>query len=242
LAGLDSLLTHVDSPVVVVDLDLLGNLGSLGLHLLELVIAADVLVAIVVGAILRGFITALAAGAVGSVAVLSSLLGSSALGLVLLALLGLVLEDEAAELQAKVDVSALTTGLAVKQDTVILDDNIGLRVLALLAENELVDEAIEVVLKLGSVMGSVDDPTVVLGIDVGLSTKLEAKELDYIGTGAGKRSGNAAKVDDNGLDTVSLAFNLGLQTLHLVAIEGVADIAADVDESHGDGVECLSEE
>jgi len=35
---------------------------------------------------------------------------------------------------------------------------------------------------------------------------------------------NAAKIDDDGLNTVALAFNLGLQLLHLVAVEGVGDI------------------
>lgn len=35
---------------------------------------------------------------------------------------------------------------------------------------------------------------------------------------------NAAEIDNDGLDTVALAFNLGLQFLHLVAVEGVGDI------------------
>ena len=35
---------------------------------------------------------------------------------------------------------------------------------------------------------------------------------------------DVAQVDDDGLDTVTLAFNLGLKTLHLVAVEGVADV------------------
>jgi len=35
---------------------------------------------------------------------------------------------------------------------------------------------------------------------------------------------NAAEIDNDGLDTVTLAFHLGLQFLHLVAVEGVGDI------------------
>ena len=35
---------------------------------------------------------------------------------------------------------------------------------------------------------------------------------------------NAAEIDNDGLNTVALAFNLGLQFLHLVAVEGVGDI------------------
>jgi hypothetical protein len=120
---------------------------------------------------------------------------------------------------------------------IILDDNIGLRVLTLLAENELVDEAIKMVLELGSIVSTVDDPTVVLGVNVGLSTKLETEVLDDICTRTGERGSNTAQVDDDGLDTVSFTFDLGLQTLHLVTIEGIADIAANVDESHGDGIE-----
>jgi hypothetical protein len=120
---------------------------------------------------------------------------------------------------------------------VILDNNVGLRVLALFAENELVDEAIEVILELGSIVGTVDDPTVVLGINVGLGTKFETEVLDDVGTGTGERGCNAAEVDNDGLDTVSFTFDLGLQTLHLVTIESIANIAANVDESHDDGIE-----
>ena len=48
---------------------------------------------------------------------------------------------------------------------------------------------------------------------------------------------NAVEVDNDSLDAVALAFNLGLEALHLVAIEGVGDIAADIDSSHGCGGE-----
>ena len=41
---------------------------------------------------------------------------------------------------------------------------------------------------------------------------------------ARKLLSDVAQVDDNGLDTVTLAFNLGLKTLHLVTVEGVADV------------------
>jgi hypothetical protein len=122
---------------------------------------------------------------------------------------------------------------------IILDDNIGLRVLTLLAENELVDEAIKMVLELGSIVSTVDDPTVVLGVNVGLGTKFKTEVLDDVGTGTGERGSDAAQVDNDGLDTVPLTFDLGLQTLHLVTIESIADIAANVDESHGDGVDKL---
>jgi len=239
LAGLDSFLTHVNSPLMLLDFVLLGDFSSLGLDLLKLIVATNVLIAILVRTVLGSFIaasTVLAVGAICSVTVLSSLLGSPSLGLVLLALLGLVLEDEATKLEAKVNISTLTTGLAVKKDVVILDDNVGLRILALLAENELVDETVEMILEFRSIVSTVDDPTVVLGVDVGLGTKFKTEVLDDVGTGTGERGSDAAQVDNDGLDTVSLTFDLGLQTLHLVTIESIADIAANVDESHDDGI------
>ncbi len=36
--------------------------------------------------------------------------------------------------------------------------------------------------------------------------------------------GNAAEVGNDGLDTVALALDLGLETLHLVAVKGVGHI------------------
>lgn len=48
--------------------------------------------------------------------------------------------------------------------------------------------------------------------------------------------GDAAEVDNDSLDTVALAFDLGLEPLHLVSVEGVLDIAANVDSSHGCGI------
>ena len=40
----------------------------------------------------------------------------------------------------------------------------------------------------------------------------------------GKGLGDATEIDDDGLNTVAFAFNLGLQALHLVAVERVGDI------------------
>lgn len=237
LAGLDGFRAHVDSPFIIFDLDIsVGSGNCLSLDLLELVIAADVglIVASLVGAVLRAIFAAAVAILFG-MTILLGLFGSSALGLVLLALLGLVLEDESTKLQADVNVGALTASLAIEDDVIIFDGDIGLRVLAFLAEDKSVDEAIEMILQLGGIVGAIDDPTVVLGVNVGLSTKLETKVLDDIGTRASKRLSDAGQVDDNGLDSVTLAFNLGLDALHLVAVEGIADIATNVDESHDDG-------
>lgn len=43
---------------------------------------------------------------------------------------------------------------------------------------------------------------------------------------------NIAQIDDDGLDTIALAFNLGLETLHLVTVEAVGDILAMSDRVH----------
>ena len=39
-----------------------------------------------------------------------------------------------------------------------------------------------------------------------------------------QRLSNTAEIDDDGLDTVAFAFDLGQEALHLVAIERVGDI------------------
>jgi hypothetical protein len=50
-----------------------------------------------------------------------------------------------------------------------------------------------------------------------------------------ERVGNAGQVDDDGLDTVALALDLGLQAFHLVAVERVGDVPTDVDGGHDCG-------
>ena len=111
-----------------------------------------------------------------------------------------------------------------------------LRVLAVLAEDVLRDEAVEIVLKLARFMGAVDDPAVVLGIDIGLSTELEAKIFDDITWRTRELVGHVAQIDDNSLDAVTFALDLGLETFHLVAVEGISDIAANVDIGHCCGI------
>merc|ERR1711977_292495 len=41
-----------------------------------------------------------------------------------------------------------------------------------------------------------------------------------------------AEIDNDGLNTVSFAFDLRLELLHLVAVEGIFHIASDIDGSH----------
>jgi hypothetical protein len=58
---------------------------------------------------------------------------------------------------------------------------------------------------------------------------------ELTGWRAGQGLSNTAQVDDDGLDAVAFALDLGLQALHLVAVERIGDIAADVDVGHGCG-------
>jgi hypothetical protein len=186
LTELDGFLAHIDSPFVVLNLDFHVDFGCLGLHLLEFIVTACITVFDLIGAWVRAIIAAAAVAVLLGGAILLGLAGSLALSLVLLALLGLVLQDEAAELEAKVNIGALTAGLAIENNVVILDNDIGFGILALLAEDELVDESIQMILELGGLMGTIDDPAIVFGIHVGLCSQFKAEELDHVGTRAGE--------------------------------------------------------
>lgn len=198
--------------------------------------AVHVNIAVVVATIGAALAGAVAIGGAVLIILLTTglgLLAGLAVGLlgrlVLLALLGLSLQDEGGELVTDVGVGALAASLAVQDDVAVLavDDSLG--VLAVLAKNELVDEAVKVVLELGGLVGAVDNPSVILGVNVGLGTELETKVLDDIVRRAGELVGDVVQVDDDGLDTVALALDLGLDLLHLVAVEGILHVTTDVD-------------
>jgi len=237
-AGLDSLFRHVDRPFVLLLLRL-GKLLGFGVDpAREFVVttAVHVNIAVVVATIRAALAGAVAVGSAVLVILLAAGLGLLAGlavgllgGLVLLALLWLGLQDERGQLVTDVGVGALAASLAVQDDVAILavDDSLG--VLAVLAQDELVDEAVKVVLELGGLVSAVDNPAVILRVDVCLGAKLEAKVLDDIVRRAGELVGDVVKIDDDGLDTVTLALDLGLDLLHLVAVEGILHVAADVD-------------
>ena len=75
------------------------------------------------------------------------------------------LDDEGCELVAHVHDVGVAAGAARGPDQVLLDLDDSLRVLALLAEDKLLDEAVQHVLELALVMATIDD--------VSLSLKLE---------------------------------------------------------------------
>ena len=47
---------------------------------------------------------------------------------------------------------------------------------------------------------------------------------------------NTAKVDDDRFDAITFPFNLGLKTFHLITVEGISNIATDIDGSHDCGL------
>lgn len=100
--------------------------------------------------------------------------------LVFLAFFWLRFDDEAAQLQTKVYIRPLAAGFAILENAPVLDDDVGFGILALLAKHEFGDESIQMVLKLGCFMGSVDDPAIVCWVCVRLSAKFEAKVLDEV--------------------------------------------------------------
>merc|ERR1711977_292455 len=207
--GSDSLGGHIDSPLIILDLSRFIELESTVIDTAsQFIIAAgfninvSVLVGSILGVVLASAIMSILI-AVG-IAILLSLASSLLVSLVLLVRLWLILKDETTELEAEVDIGSLTTSLAIKYNMAILDNHVGLGVLALLAENKLIDEAIKVILKLGCL----------------------------VGTRACQRLSNAAEIDNDGLNTVSFAFDLRLELLHLVAVEGIFHIASDIDGSH----------
>ena len=95
-------------------------------------------------------------------------------------LLWRVLHDEGGQLVAHVQSEDMTARLARSPDHVFLHFQDSFRIFALLAEDELLDEAIEYVLHLASVVTAVDDVPLSLYIQLGLSTQLEPKVLGHV--------------------------------------------------------------
>ena len=58
----------------------------------------------------------------------------------------------------------------------------------------------------------------------GISRSEKTKIKDLTGRRSAERLGDAGQVDDNSLDAVTFALDLGNKFLHLVAVEGVGDI------------------
>jgi hypothetical protein len=183
--SLDSGLGSVDGPFNFLGLDIANILGfvdatgqfiiAAGVHIkISIVVSIGAILGIVV---LIAALTFVAISVFGFFACFAVCLPGC---LVFLTLLGLILEDEGGELKTQVDVGDLSARLAVQSDVIVFDVNVSLWILAFLAEHKFGDEAVKIVLKLTGFVGTVDNPAVVGGVGVGLSTEFKAKVLDEI--------------------------------------------------------------
>lgn len=173
---LDGLLGHVNRPVVILEDTVAAVMRRKFLRL-----SPDALGEFVVGTTVDAHVLRILGARVlrGAFTLLALL--SFAGRLALLLPLGRVLDNVAGQFVAEINIGTLTTCLAVAGDMAVLaDDQVGLGVLALAAKNELVYEAVKGVLKLGGVVVSVDDVTVVRRVGGDLSAQLETEKLDNI--------------------------------------------------------------
>lgn len=68
--------------------------------------------------------------------------------------------------------------------------------------------------------------------DFGLRAKFKTKELGEVNRGTTEIVSDVEDVGDDGLDSVSFAFDFGLDGVHFVTVEDVVDVPADIDHSH----------
>ena len=233
---------------------------------IQFYVAPVVGVAIVWTSLLRSVLIAVLAGMLACLAV--CLFGR----FVLSALLRSVFEDEATQLEARIDCGVRATSFAIENDLALSQLLLGLGVRALPAEDEFADIDIEQILQLGSGVRAIDNVAVVggdvfcLGLDaismllerkVGITThtKLHSKELDNLRWWSCQRLCDGRNVRDDGLDSITLAFDFALNTTgedscqrfcgalaetpclqwHFVSVEGILVASDNIDERHVDG-------
>ena len=104
--------------------------------------------------------------------------------------------------------------------------------LAVGAKDELLDELLEDLLEIRSLMASVDDGSLGADVEFALCSELDAEELGRVGRVDVQVARNVHHVGDDGLDSVTAALDFGRQHRHAVAVVHVAGVAADVDHRH----------
>lgn len=133
----------------------------------------------------------------------------------LLRVLGRVLENERRQLVTHVDVGALAARLAVPDDRLVLhDEQVGLRVLAGLAQDEFVDEDVQEFAELGGVVRSVDDVPLVLLVERRLRAELASEELGGVRGRTTERASDVCHVRNDRLDTITFTLDLRQQEGH----------------------------
>lgn len=129
-----------------------------------------------------------------------------------------------------IDETTVTTCCTHCSDLLLLrlDNEFGLGIVTLFAEHKLLDEDVEDLLQLVSVVGSVDDVPIVLLVDLGLSAQLTTEELRRVRGWTSKSLSDFQHVDDYCFDAVALSFYLSEEFGHLVPVELVCDLTVDV--------------
>jgi len=139
--GLDSGLRSVNGPLNLLWLGILDLFGIILDLLCELIVTTSfeldltIVLGVIRVAVMWATITVLRSmvSIIGFLGLFTSLTVGLLCRLVLLAFLWLIFQDEGAELEARIDFGLLTACLAVEEDAAILDLDIGLGILALLA-------------------------------------------------------------------------------------------------------------
>jgi len=177
---------RVNSPFLFLGRSICVDVFSNLLNLLgELVVTASCNLVITVVSVSFVGVGLMGASPVHGTILLALAFGAVATGLLFLLCLFstfiFVLENKSAQFVAYVNLAALTASLAVQQDAPVLNVDLGLGVLARFAENKSGNEAIQGILELACIMSSIDDPTIVFWVGIGLSTEFEAEVFDHIG-------------------------------------------------------------
>ena len=138
-----------------------------------------------------------------------------------------------------------------------MDFDVSLGIVAIFAKYEFANKSVKHVLKLCSVMGSINDETFVLEVKLGLCSQFASKVLGRIckmwkkfseinvtasilfyvkiltSRGTSEGPGNISHVGDDGFDSVALALDLGLQPGHFVPVEGILNLSVNVERHFG---------
>src|ERR1700728_1925360 len=96
-----------------------------------------------------------------------------------------------------IHVRLFPTGLAIPNDNIALDEyEVRLRVLATLAQDEFIDEPIQELTEPSSIVGPIDDVSIVFLVEGGLGAKLATEEFGGVGRRARKGPGDIGHVGD----------------------------------------------
>eukprot|EP00042_Codosiga_hollandica_P059650 m.920083 g.920083 ORF g.920083 m.920083 type:complete len:356 (+) comp61084_c0_seq1:525-1592(+) len=153
--------------------------------------------------------------------------------LVLVVRLGLglgrrILEDVSSQLVAGFHWGLVATRSAAQADLLLLglDAHVSLGVVAVGAEHISLDEAIKQDLQALGLVLAVHNVAIIL--DLNLRSKLAPEVLARVAGWASERLGDVNHVDNDSLDSISFAFDLGNDRGHLVSVELILNVSVEV--------------